>query len=63
VSYGEVLEDKITMYTRVTLHLGYLIVLRLFHLECIFYCGCFNLLCNVWVCVCVGVLTVVWIFW
>ena len=22
--------------------------------ECILYCGCFNLFCNVWVCVCVG---------
>jgi len=21
---------------------------------CILYCGCFNLFCNVWVCVCVG---------
>ena len=29
-------------------------VLRLFHLVCILYCGCFNLFCNVWVCVCVG---------
>ena len=28
----------------------------LFQLVCILYCGCFNLFCNVWVCVCVGVL-------
>jgi len=26
----------------------------LFYLKCIFYCGCFNLCCNVWVCVRVG---------
>jgi hypothetical protein len=25
---------------------------------CIFYCGCFNFFCNVWVCVCVGFVTV-----
>jgi hypothetical protein len=25
---------------------------------CILYCGCFNLFCNVWVCVCVGVLEI-----
>ena len=55
VSYGEVLGDKSTMYIRVTLYRGYLIVLWLFHLVCILYCGCFNLFCNVWVCVCVCV--------
>jgi hypothetical protein len=60
VSYGEVLRDKSTMYIRVTLYWGYLIVLWLFHLVCILYCGCFNLycggfilFCNVCVCVCV----------
>jgi hypothetical protein len=26
----------------------------LFHVMCILYCGCFNLFCNVWVCVCMG---------
>ena len=31
-----------------------LIVLWLFYLVCILYCGCFNLFCNVRVCVCVG---------
>jgi len=31
-----------------------LIVLWLFHLVCISYCGCFNWFCNVWLCVCVG---------
>jgi hypothetical protein len=25
-----------------------------FHLVCVLYCGCFNLFCNVWVCVCLG---------
>ena len=25
---------------------------------CVLYCGCFNLSCNVWVCVCVGVLVI-----
>jgi hypothetical protein len=25
-----------------------------FYLACILYCVCFNLFCNVWVCVCVG---------
>jgi hypothetical protein len=47
--------DKSTMYIRVTLYWGYLIVLWLFHLVCILYCVCFNWLCNVCVCVCVGV--------
>jgi len=54
VSYGEVLGDKISMYIRVTLHWGYLIVLWLLHLVSILYCDCFNLFCNVWVCVCVS---------
>jgi len=43
-SYGE-----ITMYIRVALYWGYLIVLWLFQ-----YCVCFNLFCNVLVCVCGG---------
>jgi len=55
VSYCEVLGNKNILYIRITLYLGYLIVLWLFHLVCILYCGCFNLFCNVWVCVCVGV--------
>jgi len=25
---------------------------------CILYCGCFKVFCNVWVCVCVGVLVI-----
>jgi len=54
VSYGEVLGDKSTMHIRVTLYWGYLIVLWLFHLVCILYSGCFNLFCNMWVCVTVG---------
>ena len=54
VSYGEILGDKSTMCIRVTLHWGYLIVMWLFYLVCIMYCGCFNLFCNMWVCVCVG---------
>jgi hypothetical protein len=54
VSYGEVHGDKSTVYISVTLHWGYLIVLWLFRLMCILYCGCFNWFCNVWVCVCVG---------
>jgi len=73
MSYGEILGDESTMYIRVTLYWGYLIVLWLFHLLCVLYCGCFNLFCNVWVnvyvcvCVCVfgggGVLTTVWVYW
>ena len=43
-----------TMYIRVTSYGGYLIVLWLFYLVCILYCGCFNLFCNVWVCECMG---------
>ena len=43
-----------TTYIRVTLYWEYLIVLWIFLLVCILYCGCFNLFCNVWVCVCVG---------
>ena len=62
VSCGEVLEDKSTIYVRITLYWGYLIVLWLFRLVFILYCGCFNLFCIVLVCVCVGVLTLVWVF-
>jgi hypothetical protein len=40
------------MHIRVTLYRRYLIVLRLFYLVYILYCGCFDLFCNVWVCVC-----------
>jgi hypothetical protein len=32
----------------VTWHWSYLNVQWLFHLVCIIYCGCFNMLCNVW---------------
>jgi hypothetical protein len=62
VIYGEALGDKSTTYIRVILYWGYLILLWLFHLVCILYCGCFNLLCNVWVSVCESVLTIVWCF-
>jgi len=44
-----VLGDKSTMHIRVTLYCGYLIILWLFNLVCILYCGCFNLFYNVWV--------------
>ena len=37
---------------------GCFTVLRLFHLMCILCCFCFNLFCNVWVSVCVGVLVI-----
>ena len=40
-----------TTHIRVTLYWGYLIVLWLFYLACVLYCGCFNLFCNMWVCV------------
>jgi len=60
VSYGEVPGDESTMYIRVTLYWGYLIVLWLFHLVCILYCGCFNWFCDVWVSVYGGVL-VIWV--
>ena len=65
VSYAEVLGDKSTQHIRAIYTWGYLIVLWLFYLVCILYFGCFNLFCNtwcicgfcnVWVCVCVGVL-------
>jgi len=55
VSYGEVLEDKSTLYIMATLYWGYLIVLWLFHLVRILCCGCFDWVCNVWVWVCVCV--------
>jgi hypothetical protein len=48
-------QTKCTMCLMVTLYWGYLIVLWLFHLVCILYCGCFNWFCNAWVCVCVYV--------
>jgi len=67
MSYGEILGDESTMYIRVTLYWGYLIVLWLFHLLCVLYCGCFNLFCNVWVnvyvCVCVCVFGGGGVFW
>jgi hypothetical protein len=56
VSYGEVLGDKSTIHIMVTLYWDYLIVLWIFHLVCILYCGWFKLFCNVWVCVCVFVM-------
>jgi len=58
VSYGEVLGDKSIMNIRVTLYWGHLIVLWLFHLVCILYCGCLNLFCNVLLNVCWGVLVI-----
>jgi len=56
VSYGEILGDKSTLYIMVTLYSGYLIVLSIFHLVCILYCGCLNWFCDVRMCVCVCVL-------
>ena len=38
-----------TVYIRVNLFWGKLIMLWLFHLVCTLYCGCFDLFCNVWV--------------
>ena len=52
MSCGEVHGDKSTMYIRVTVTEGILIVLRLL---CILYCGCLNWFCDVCVCVCVYV--------
>ena len=40
-------------YISVTSYWGYMIILWLFYLVCILHCGCCNLFCNVWVCVCV----------
>jgi len=60
LSYGDVLGDKSAMYIRVTLYWGYLIVLWPFHLDILYcgrfnlHCACFNLFCNVCVCVRVG---------
>jgi hypothetical protein len=45
--------DVSAMYIIVILYWGHLIVLWLFHLVRILYCGC-NWFCNVRVCVCVG---------
>ena len=52
VSYAEVLGYKSTMYIRVNAYwsAGYLTI----SFGCTLYCGCLNLFCNVWVCVCVG---------
>ena len=47
--YYEVLGDKSAMYIRV---LDYIVTISFAY---ILYCGCFNLFCNVWVCVSVGV--------
>ena len=55
--------DKGTMYIRVTVYWGYLIVLWLFHVVCILCCGYFNwfVMCGcvyVWILLCVGVLVI-----
>jgi hypothetical protein len=54
------------MRIRVTLYLGYLIVLGLFNLVYTLYCGCVNLFCNMRVFVCMGVAmcgcVYVWVF-
>ena len=56
------LGTKVNMHSRVTLCWGYWVLVWLFYLMCILYCGCFNSFCNVClfvcvcVCVCVGVL-------
>jgi len=72
VNYVEVLEDKSTMHIRVTLCWGYLIVLWLFYLVCILYCGRFNFFVTygcvyVWVLWCLSVWMCafcnVWVFW
>jgi hypothetical protein len=54
--WSGVLGNRSTMYIRVTLYWGYLTVMWLFHLACL-YCGCFNLFSNVWVSICGSVLT------
>jgi len=59
--YSEVLEDKSTMHIRVPLYWVYVIVLWLFRLVCILYCGCVNLFRNVWVSMCGWVF--VRVFW
>ena len=41
--------DISTMYIRVTVYWGYLIVLWLLNVVCILWYDCFNLFCNVWV--------------
>ena len=39
-------------------HIKFVIDCIVTHLVCILYSGCFNLLCNVWVNICVGVLVI-----
>jgi len=76
---GEVLGNKIVMYISVTLNLGYLIVLRLFHLgisctvfsvtctvvvlTCFAMCVCVCVCVCVFVCLCVCVGFVMWLLW
>jgi hypothetical protein len=43
----------------VTISFGYLLYCVYFNL----CCGCFNLFCNVWVCVCVGFVMYGFFFW
>jgi hypothetical protein len=52
VIYAEVLGGKSATYIRV---LDYIVTTSSGYTVC---CGCFNLFCNVWVCVCVGVLVI-----
>jgi hypothetical protein len=47
----KVLGDKSTLYIRVTLYWGYLILLWLFHLVRILYCGRFGNMCTCIYCV------------
>jgi hypothetical protein len=65
VKWSEVKWSGITfkfLGTKVPCTLGWpyaesnLTVLWLFHLVCILYYDCFNLFCNVWVCICAAVL-------
>jgi len=57
VSYGEFVGDKSAMDIRVTLYWEYWLYCDYF-IWVYLYCGCFNLFCSVWVCVCVGILVI-----
>ena len=53
MSYDEVRGEKSSINFRVDFILRVPDCIVTISLGCILYCGCFNLFCNVWVCVCV----------
>ena len=67
MSYGEVLGDKYTMNIGLELMLRVVDCIVTILFEYILYCNCFNLFCNMWMCVGVSFVmcacVYVFVFW